>query len=240
VTILLYMSEVESGGETVFPRAEPALSSLSDGAAPLSSAEVIEALRKSGEIAALPEGSWEESLTAVRYRWCHHSQLLLGPHPLMCLLLSIQTCRTRFSVKPKAGRAVLFYSQHPNGAYDVSSLHGACPVLNGTKWASNLWVWSAPRHEFEYAPRKRPEEDRRVPRPVHTQLLAEFRNTGGDPSLNEAELYYNEDTHFGKLGPNDPPIAVNTYEGHVWHIKVNGEIQRTFVIEDKPRQVFKV
>jgi hypothetical protein len=113
-------------------------------------------------------------------------------------------------------------------------------VLNGTKWASNLWVWNAPRHEFEYAPRKRPEEDRRFPRPAHTQLLVEFRNTGGDPTLNEAELYYNEDTHFGKLGPNDPPIAVNTYEGHVWHVKVQGEIQRTFVIEDKPRQVFKV
>jgi hypothetical protein len=101
-------------------------------------------------------------------------------------------------------------------------------------------VWSAPRHEFEFAPRKRPEEDRRVPQPVHTQLLAEFRNTGDDPTLDEAELYYNDDTYFGKLGRQDPPIRVNTFEGHVWNVKVHGQTQRTFVIEDKPRQVFKV
>ena len=44
-------------------------------------------------------------------------------------------CRSRLAVKPHAGRAVLFYSQHPNGEIDNSSLHGGCPVLHGEKWA---------------------------------------------------------------------------------------------------------
>lgn len=99
-TILLYMSGVESGGETVFPRAEPARPALlgddenngSNGggeAVPRSNADVIASLRRSGEIDALPEGSWEESLTAVRLRACvnhasimyRRSCLFLGPHP---------------------------------------------------------------------------------------------------------------------------------------------------------------
>ena len=40
------------------------------------------------------------------------------------------------------GTAVLFYDQLPSGRPDPTSEHGGCPVLNGTKWAANLWVWS--------------------------------------------------------------------------------------------------
>jgi hypothetical protein len=38
------------------------------------------------------------------------------------------------------GDAILFYSQHPSGLMDPMSQHGGCPVLDGTKWAANLWV----------------------------------------------------------------------------------------------------
>ena len=27
-----------------------------------------------------------------------------------------------------------------------SSEHGACPVIEGQKWAANLWVWNGPRY----------------------------------------------------------------------------------------------
>ena len=47
----------------------------------------------------------------------------------------VADCRSRLAVRPHAGRAVLFYSQHPNGEEDASSLHGGCPVLHGEKWA---------------------------------------------------------------------------------------------------------
>ena len=52
----------------------------------------------------------------------------------------VADCRSRLAIKPHAGRAVLFYSQHPNGEEDRSSLHGGCPVLHGEKWAVSLTV----------------------------------------------------------------------------------------------------
>ncbi|KAH9261612.1 hypothetical protein BASA81_000268 [Batrachochytrium salamandrivorans] len=43
-------------------------------------------------------------------------------------------------VKPKRGKAVLFYSQHPDGNVDDESLHEARPVTQGEKWLANVWV----------------------------------------------------------------------------------------------------
>eukprot|EP00977_Amphora_coffeiformis_P004937 scaffold1055_cov165-Amphora_coffeaeformis.AAC.11 len=51
------------------------------------------------------------------------------------LSIKVGECQTQFAVKPRAGRAVLFYSQNPDGSKDGLSLHGACPVLIGDKWA---------------------------------------------------------------------------------------------------------
>lgn len=44
-------------------------------------------------------------------------------------------------VKPKAGKAILFYNVLPDGNYDERSQHAAEPVLKGEKWLTNLWVW---------------------------------------------------------------------------------------------------
>lgn len=106
-TILLYMNDVDdhAGGETVFETAWSINTSETQRRVPLR--DTINELRESGQIDVLKVGSWEEELAAV--------------------------CRTRLAVKPRAGRAVLFYSQHPNGTVDDASLHGACPILSGTK-----------------------------------------------------------------------------------------------------------
>ena len=55
-------------------------------------------------------------------------------------------CASRFAVPPKKGDALLFYSMQPDGALDPLSWHGGCPVLNGTKWAANVWVWNGCRY----------------------------------------------------------------------------------------------
>ena len=110
-TILLYMSNITHGGETVFKNAWPIDVPESDRK---SRQAVLEELRKDGTVDMLERGSWEETMVA--------------------------DCRSRLAVKPHSARAVLFYSQHPNGEEDTSSLHGGCPVLDGEKWAANLWV----------------------------------------------------------------------------------------------------
>jgi len=69
------------------------------------------------------------------------------------------------------------------------------------------------------------------------QLQASFRNSGKDSRFDQAELYY-QDGFWGKLGPNDPPLRVNTYETHVWNVRVNGETLKTFEITGEKVQEF--
>lgn len=211
-TILLYMSDVEMGGETLFQKAWPVDVQKEDR---IELKEALRQLRESGVgDGLLEEGSWEEEMTAM--------------------------CRTRLAITPRKGRAVLFYSQRPNGQEDKTVLHGGCPVLEGTKWAANLWVWSGPRPEFEFAPKKFPEKEDDKPKGPK-QLYAVFKNTGKDPAFTEkTELYYDEDGFFGKLGPNDPPIAVNTYTGHRWNVKVDGKVLKSFVVTQAEKQTFEV
>ena len=116
-TVLLYMSDLpeDAGGETVFSEVYPPELPESERK---SVDEALSDLRESGYIegSGIETDSWEETMVAV--------------------------CRSRLSVKPSSGRAVLFYSQLPNGEQDFMSMHGGCPVLKGQKWAANLWVWN--------------------------------------------------------------------------------------------------
>merc|ERR1719232_2270054 len=66
----------------------------------------------------------------------------------------VVTCKTKLSIKPTNNKAVLFYSQYPNGTLDRTSIHGGCPVLDGTKWLANLWVWNGPRNTYPGEPKK--------------------------------------------------------------------------------------
>jgi len=43
-------------------------------------------------------------------------------------------------VKPEAGSAVFWFNILPGGEADRLTLHGACPVLLGTKWVANKWI----------------------------------------------------------------------------------------------------
>ena len=47
--------------------------------------------------------------------------------------------RAGLKVEPKIGKAVLFYSQLPDGNMDDWSHHAALPVKKGEKWLMNLW-----------------------------------------------------------------------------------------------------
>jgi hypothetical protein len=204
------------GGETVFPGAWNPETPKDQRQ---SLRQAIQSLRASGDgdAAGIKRDSWEEEMVA--------------------------TCRSKLAVKPYRGRAVLFYSEHPNGKPDQMSKHGGCPVLNGEKWAANLWVWNTPRGDFEGQPLRedlikqgvKPPQNKAAP-----DVLATFRNTGKNPAMKEADLYYDEGLHWGKLGHGSPPLRANTFEGHRWNIRVDGKIVQNWVIGKDKNQDFEI
>ena len=120
-TVFLYLSDVEFGGQTAFPKSAKLTEEKSEELVRrLGEAPSKERLASLVEEAGLDKNSWEDKL--------------------------ITKCYNQFAVPPRRGDAILFYSQTPDGHLDPSSLHGACPVLKGTKWGANLWVWNACRY----------------------------------------------------------------------------------------------
>jgi len=184
----------------------------------LSHMKALRTLRESGDADMLEQGSWQETMVAQ--------------------------CRSRLAVRPNSARAVLFYSQHPDGSPDESSKHGGCPVLHGEKWAANLWVWNGPRNGFPGSPvneevvRKRKEKGISDPNQLQ-QINAVFKNTGRDPRFEKASLYFQE-TFWGPLGHNDPELRVNTYQGHVWNVMVGVEVLQTWTVGSEESQRFTV
>jgi prolyl 4-hydroxylase len=67
------------------------------------------------------------------------------------------TSSTALRSMPKAGNAVLFYSQGPDGALDTYSLHGGCPVVKGLKWSANVWIWNRPKPDKKKAKDGKPD-----------------------------------------------------------------------------------
>lgn len=216
-TILLYMSDLEEGdgGETLFSKGWPVGQAEEDR---VSKKDAIKALRDSGDVDNILErGSWEEEMVA--------------------------DCRTRLAVRPHSARAVLFYSQNPDGTPDSSSLHGGCPVIKGEKWAANLWVWNAPRGGFEGSPVNQDVVDKnRAANSSPDQDMrkhATFYNTKKDESMRHASLYFQE-TFWGKYGFDDPPLGVNTFEGHQWNVIVDDKVVKTFTVGKDKNQEFNI
>jgi hypothetical protein len=218
------------GGETVFKNGWPIDVPVEERKA---KSQALEELRASGAASFLKTGSWEE--------------------------LMVADCRSRLAVRPHSARAVLFYSQHPNGEEDTSSLHGGCPVLHGEKWAvshvhiswwrsqfdeyplilasyicifqANLWVWNGPRGGFIGSPKNKGREEKPDATQGYAQIKAVFRNTGKDPKFAQAKLYFQE-TYWGEFSHEDPPLNVNTFEGHEWNIKriSDGKLLKQIII----------
>jgi hypothetical protein len=181
----LFVDE-NDGGETLFTKAWP--HNAPEEITSMTHKDELERFRATEDAALFEHGSWEEALTAM--------------------------CRTRLTTKPKKGKAVLFYSQLPNGQEDKMALHGACPVMrDSVKWAANLWVWSGPRAESKVAPRKWPvsEEELAASRPK--QLQAYFYNNNKDHAMEHAQLFWGEGSFWAELG-HGASAGANTFAGH--------------------------
>jgi prolyl 4-hydroxylase len=44
-------------------------------------------------------------------------------------------------VMPKKGAAAFWYDLASDGFRDITSSHGGCPVLKGSKWILNKWMY---------------------------------------------------------------------------------------------------
>lgn len=214
-TVLLYMSDLDpnDGGETLFNHAWPTDVPENER---ISAKEALDQMRATKEFSFLKPNSWEERMVA--------------------------DCRSHLAVRPQSARAVLFYSQHPNGEEDLSSLHGACPVLGDDvqKWAANLWVWNGPRNGYSGAPMNPNFEKSKDDATPPGQLQASFINTGNDPAFKDVDIYF-QDTFWAPIGFGSEPVYVNTYEGHEWNIRnKQGITLRKFIIDEKEVQTFTI
>jgi len=217
-TILLYMSDLEKGdgGETLFSHGWPVGQAEEDH---VELDDAIDALRASGDVEGmLKRDSWEETMVA--------------------------RCRSRLAVRPHSSRAVLFYSQHPDGSVDTSSLHGGCPVITDQpKWAANLWAWNSIRGGFPGSPKNEEvvEKNRAANKSPENDLQknAKFVNTKSDERMRHAQLFF-QDTFWGKYGFDDPPLGVNTFQGHQWHVQVDGKVVKSFTIGKEKKQEFHI
>lgn len=109
-TILLYLTDVEKGGETHFPFGHPLKDYIH---------------RHGGD--------------ASKFSDCASSTS--GPFSA--------------AVIPKRGDALLFYSMDPsNQLVDPKSNHEGCPVLEGVKWSSTIWMHQGPFREVKETPKK--------------------------------------------------------------------------------------
>ena len=191
--------EEGAGGETVFTDAWPPGQPENEH---VELQDAIQQLRESGDASMLQRGSWEEEMVAQCRTRLVRAQIT-SDIASFCLQfdshLSILHFLVAQAVRPNATRAVLFYSQLPNGEPDPKSRHGGCPVLKGTKLAANLWTWSASRSSWELAPQKNatgpPKGTSR------NAIRAIFKNSGADPRFDETtEVFYKDKKSFGKLG----------------------------------------
>lgn len=124
----------------------------------------------------------------------------------------VQKCATKLASYPRKGGAILFYSQKPNGELDPMSLHGGCPVLEGTKWGANLWVWN----------RRRFGLDDTDPSEAKTKFSVTFLN----PTDSKIAIYWSS-TLMTTLAPG-AKILYTTYTGHKWTLKRGDEVLLMF------------
>jgi len=122
---------------------------------------------------------------------------------------------------PRAGSAVLFYSQGPDGSLDPLSLHGGCPVVAGTKWSANVWVWN------RYKPSKDEAKDGK-PDSSDKSIQMRFHNT----LTEDLSLYWEngEEQVFQTLIRAETFSPMTTYHGHKFIAKNSkDEVVHVFV-----------
>jgi hypothetical protein len=130
----------------------------------------------------------------------------------------------------------LFYSQHPNGALDDKSFHGGCPVLHGTKYAANLWVWNAPQAGHADAP----YQDVQVTFSCVSHEKVDLYAINIDQ--NRFEGTEREHVFVYTLSITEPPKTITTKKGNILLAKLGatGEIVKEWTIGSEKQYDFVI
>lgn len=99
-------------------------------------------------------------------------------------------------------------------------MHGGCPVIRGTKWGANLWVWNKRRFGLT-------ADESGIHTPKGGRLNAMFINAYQQP----VALFWQET--FMMTLETDVSMSYETYHGHQWQVKnpETNEIIWTHVID---------
>jgi hypothetical protein len=133
-TILMYLSDVEEGGETVFP--------------------LTQAWLHPERAKAHDWSKVRHALSRTSFRACGCVEVWLiaddcsaenagesGSELNWDVWWVVQCASKGVAVKPHAGDALLFWGVQLDGVtLDKASMHAGCPVLKGTKYTATKWI----------------------------------------------------------------------------------------------------
>ena len=156
-TMILFLSDVDEGGETFFSFARNRSARNATAAAHLAPHVVLP-----------PDGTkLDEAQTTFIAEARHRGE---GGAPPVCATSNDAWLKFR----PRKGAAVLFYTVEPSGELDPLALHGGCPVLRGTKYISQQWIrehpmqrMAASAHALAIFPLTSRHEEAHLPQEAH-------------------------------------------------------------------------
>lgn len=216
-SILLYLSDVEEGGETIFPEVM-ALKEVGDVMDDLQAFPTFShSLMESNLSAAVfPEGT--SSSTSSRQRGmkgrCESPETL--------------------TIQPKKAEAILYYSQLSDGSQDKSLLHGVCPVIKGQKWVANIRFRNGPRDRLwikNELTGKKERSENEYTQNINGGSTSSTRNVLASFESFDvvgAQLFW-EDQFWDTLPPG-VHVKVNTFPGHVWKVWLDGQLAVTWLV----------
>ena len=103
---------------------------------------------------------------------------------------------------------------------------------------SIIFIAFQPRQGYRGSPikekfRTNKEKTKSSPTPSEfRQIKATFSNSGKDEGMKNAKLYF-QDQFWSDIGFDDSSSKVNTYEGHVWNVQVDGKVVKSWSITEK-------
>jgi prolyl 4-hydroxylase len=188
-TALLYLSDVEEGGETgacVGSRWKVPVRTSASNCRPTVAARARASRHAGGwaglTITVFPYSEWIDETKAKETTYSECGSMGVAAKPRKCAPppspepppVSLQLSARTF--RPCRGDVLLFWSITLEGKIDPASMHAGCPVIQGTKWTGTKWLHQRP---FRWTAPPKPGipegcEDQHINCPVRSPVWQQF------------------------------------------------------------------